>query len=504
MQIPDPSPYDLSGGVASELPSPATENDDDIASAAEAAANAVEEADAEQQRLDQSLLRCRICGQGVVDGRPLLRFMPMNPSLAALTIQALPQPSPATSMFSQDICLHIFCGKTASILPTVNQPELEILTKAGLKNKHGIGAEVNGALARTRCANIVPIQGIEETTPPANMQEKQYYLVREFELHLAAIRSTHAGGAQDPDEASAPRTLNGTQNGPLTATQMSIPSISGITSMHGNASTVINTFPISGSQPTGAMLQTINGSLQNPLSTKTVPNQHPRASNCMPNVAAPGTVVSTVAGMMMGSQPAMLGAPMAVSAAAAAGSFAGFPATPFRHVLPQQGNLFVRYPGNPMLTNQQGMPGTMGQVTIPPPMGAVPLPPQLPHAQHLAAPPQNPSRVVRPQQVPGTISEASASNGGGANEKSTKIIPNHAAAGRTISKHSILNNQTLTFPGILTNPDVATVEGKIKCGCGGTYLQSGTPKGAASWRNHVVTKRHQKWIEAQGAVRGNN
>jgi hypothetical protein len=188
------------------------EEEDDIAFAAEAAANAVEEADAEQQRLNQSLLRCRVCGQGVTDGRPLLRFMPMDPTLASLTTQALPQNMPPVNTFPEDVCLHVFCGKTASILPTVNQPDLEILTKAGLKNKHGIGAEVNAALARTRCASLVTLQDASEenissltTSTSNNKQEKQYFLVREFEAHLVAIRSTHAifTGESSPSSPAA-------------------------------------------------------------------------------------------------------------------------------------------------------------------------------------------------------------------------------------------------------------------------------------------------------------
>jgi hypothetical protein len=151
---------------------------DDIAFAAEAAAEAVEAADAvsRQQRMEDALLTCRICGRGNEEGRPILRFLPVDHDVNAA------RAAPSVQSFVEDIALHIFCGKTASILPSVNQPELEILTKAGLKNKHGIGAEVNAALARTRCAVL-------QQSPEA--KEKQYYLVREFEAHLAAIRHTH-------------------------------------------------------------------------------------------------------------------------------------------------------------------------------------------------------------------------------------------------------------------------------------------------------------------------
>jgi len=34
---------------------------------------------------------------------------------------------------------------------------------------------------------------------------------------------------------------------------------------------------------------------------------------------------------------------------------------------------------------------------------------------------------------------------------------------------------------------------QIRCGCGGSYIRTGTPKGAASWRNHMSSDRHMEW-----------
>jgi len=521
MQAPDPSPYGPNGSAGSDLqaPSPATatatgttenEEEDDIAFAAEAAANAVEEADAEQQRLDQSLLQCRICGRGVVEGRPLLRFLPMAPSLAALTTQALPQPSPSTAMFSQDICLHIFCGKTASILPSVNQPELEILTKAGLKNKHGIGAEVNGALARTRCANFVSMHGdTEEITSSSSKQEKQYYLVREFELHLAAIRSNHMGGKDQEDTSQTAATNAGAVSSSKPSAQISktdngcsikgsqiqsstqhktpVPSTEGITCMSGNALSAgnDNSFSLAGS----------NGPLPNPLNTKIDTsargNHHPgRGQNGMVTTgnSVAGFVLPTPE-MMMSTQ-AMLG-----PASAAATSAPGYPTMPLGQSISQQVNYFIRPPRNNILSNPS-MPGAVGQGSIPPPMGAVPLPPQLSMAHNAAM-----------------TAGSSGTNMAGApeikngmplgmnffNEKSAKDLPKRAEAGRTIAKPQSASNKVIYLQAPPPNSQFPSGEGKVKCGCGGTYLQSGTAKGAASWRNHVTTKRHQKWMETRGA-----
>jgi len=104
---------------------------------------------------------CHVCR--VVDDRPLLRFLP-DPSRPANN-------GNSANLFRQDdIALHLFCGKTAAILQS--RPDLEVLTKAGLKNKHGTGREINAALARTRSAT---------------MDNKEYFLVREFEANLTAL-----------------------------------------------------------------------------------------------------------------------------------------------------------------------------------------------------------------------------------------------------------------------------------------------------------------------------
>jgi len=121
-------------------------------------------------------LVCRICGQVAAPHRPLLVF------------QELSSYPPLVETMSQTLYLHVFCGKTAGILPTVASPQWEILSKAGLKNKHGIGPQVNMALARTRCAMA---------------GGKPYYLVREFEAHLSLIRQQQC---QQQQQQQAKRT----------------------------------------------------------------------------------------------------------------------------------------------------------------------------------------------------------------------------------------------------------------------------------------------------------
>ena len=104
MNIPTQSPVVENPSTST----PAVAEEDDIAFAAEAAANAVEAADAEQQRLDESMLTCRICGGGNIEGRQIIRFLPVEHDMAAASA------APSVISFTEDIALHIFCGKTAS------------------------------------------------------------------------------------------------------------------------------------------------------------------------------------------------------------------------------------------------------------------------------------------------------------------------------------------------------------------------------------------------------
>jgi hypothetical protein len=103
---------------------------------------------------------CHVCGIGD-DGRRLCHFVPNDD-------------------FPEEIFLHVFCGKTAAILPNVNRPDLEILTKAGVKNKHGTGVSVTLALQRCRSARV---------SDPSN-REQEYFLSKEFERIFMAATTT--------------------------------------------------------------------------------------------------------------------------------------------------------------------------------------------------------------------------------------------------------------------------------------------------------------------------
>jgi len=36
---------------------------------------------------------------------------------------------------------------------------------------------------------------------------------------------------------------------------------------------------------------------------------------------------------------------------------------------------------------------------------------------------------------------------------------------------------------------------RVKCGCGGSHLRCGTPERAQSYRQHIATERHMRWLQ---------
>jgi hypothetical protein len=116
-----------------------------------------------------AVVSCSVCHQPLdppSDPRQTLQFFALSAPDPATTLAA-----PSVTTFLQDIPMHVFCGKTAAIVARgVLRPDLEILTRAGIKNKHGTGADINVALARTRGAIAV--------------DEKEYFIVREFEVSV--------------------------------------------------------------------------------------------------------------------------------------------------------------------------------------------------------------------------------------------------------------------------------------------------------------------------------
>lgn len=79
---------------------------------------------------------CQICGEGESPHKQLSYFLP-------------------TAFDPEPTVFHVVCVKTAAILPVDQQPDLENLSKSGLKNKHGNGGPgVLIALQRSRTGTV--------------------------------------------------------------------------------------------------------------------------------------------------------------------------------------------------------------------------------------------------------------------------------------------------------------------------------------------------------------
>lgn len=337
-------PADISEPTNSQNESVAEANS--MAYAAAEAAAAVAAAETQQHLATR---KCRICNKS--DDRAMIHFSPTG------TDPTVAQIAPHVTTFSEDLALHVFCAKTASILPTTNMPQYEILSKAGVKNKHGIGNEVNTALARTRCA----------VTPGPGGKDKQFYLVQEVEANLAGVRV-----------ATGTHHMYQMANSP----EIAIPA---------------HPHHLYAAQPP---------STPNSTATNDGIHEQQHLYTTTTNDSADATTAETYA--------------------AAAQS------------PPQQQQPQYRY-------NQQ---------------------------------------------------------------QSLKPSPVRASAGTTLHKasvggrrpHSSSTDWTAYPPHEQQQQIELTMDGKVKCPCGGTHLPTGTPKGASSWRSHVMTKRHQNWMEEHGLM----
>ena len=456
---------------------------------------------------------CRICHK--MDDRPVLRFAPVEYDMNVVGA------APHVQTFPLDICVHVFCGKTASILPNVNQPEYEILTKAGIKNKHGIGGEVNAALSRTRCA-ILP-------TDVGHGKEKQFYLVREFEAHLAAVRgyiqtnqmiqeyhhkqqqqqqqqhqqqqqqqqfyqqqslmqSTPFNSSlssiaitnpppipQPPQQQQLQVATNGVNSGNLNSSSLlnnsystshppqPIPAMSSSTSASQVIAALSTPTSSSGNNQYSQLLQR----LSNPSSTS-MNHHNTTSSNGNNNTINNGTVILNL------NNGSILGSP--------SGQQLPQPSTVSNLMMNSVNALDQLYSSNsndilnmnPNSSNNTGSP-TLEQLEL-----------ILQQQQQ-----------IQQQQSSSTSASALAGNQNSysttiASTGTKKLMP--VKAGNTNSKYQ--SPQLTTSVSNSINSDF-----KVYCECGGTHLSMHTTKGIASYRNHLTTKRHQKYLTDQEQMR---
>ena len=103
---------------------------------------------------------------------------------------------------------------------------------------------------------------------------------------------------------------------------------------------------------------------------------------------------------------------------------------------------------------------------------------------------------IDPQQY---LTEAADSSQTDYSIEQPKPAPIKAAAGQIHKPGRRLEDPLIHHQQMMQQANM-TEDGKVRCGCGGTHWPTGTPRGAASWRSHVSTKRHQKWIVANGML----
>jgi hypothetical protein len=408
----------------------------------------------------------------------MLRFLPtIIPGDVATTS------SNVTDTFSEDVWLHIFCGKTAGFVFISNNPhhhhhhhhhtttagdthqqqqindnnknaKWEIMSKAGLKHKHGIGREVNAALNRTRFAMVPDSNATAASMSGSNKKQslasRQYYLVREFEANLIAVqqngsalleningkRRRRGGGTKKEQQQQNQKQQNQVHQQHQDLLLAPAPSSESTTSL-------VYPHPLHAPGVNDALFQ------------YQLHVQQTDSSNTVPSAAA--------AGFGIPSSPSQDSTTPTSSP----------PVEPMHHppILPLYG---------PGLLNFSSFPTS----------GAADL---LPAAS-----------------IDDTITTAAAAAGGGGK---SKVAAAKATAGKVQKMQvgqetyyygggdggsGMNNNTTTTLSKQQFDKQGRPVDktGKVRCGCGGRHKpDDGSYAGTASWRNHVLTKQHQKWLQ---------
>jgi hypothetical protein len=429
--------------------------------------------DDDDAELSNPPMICRICHK--MDGRPVLRFPPVEYDMNVVAA------APHVQTFPLDICLHVFCGKTASILPNINKPEYEILTKAGIKNKHGIGGEVNAALSRTRCATL--------PTEANTGKEKQFYLVREFEAHLSAVRGYIQTNQQQQQQmllhqnhfnrstpiTSAPvrnsissSIIHPSKNNPyIQPPQQSQPHPASAISSSVTASQIMTNL----SSPTNSsnhqyshLLQNLNGNGMN----HSMNNNNNMLTSALTGNGS-GTLMSTPSGQSPQHQLQTQHQQQPVLSTLLL-NFNGDnnTANALDHLYSSANNgsdvmnINSNNNGSPTLEQLESMLRQQQQIQL-----------------------QQQSSVAASSFV---ASNSNNNNYTSSTTNSKKKIP--IKAGNLSSKYQPPQGTTSS-----------NNNGRVPCECGGTYLPTHTTKGVASYKNHIATKRHQKYLSDQEHVR---
>jgi len=115
-------------------------------------------------------------------GKCLLCHIPQSDETLEGMIRFVTYPPSHTT----DAGFQVLCANTIApvVISANNMTDYEIINKADLKNNYGTGSEVMDALSR--CRSLFSRVGKEWND--SSIQEKEYFLVKEFERHLKIVQ----------------------------------------------------------------------------------------------------------------------------------------------------------------------------------------------------------------------------------------------------------------------------------------------------------------------------
>ncbi|KAL3908605.1 MAG: hypothetical protein SGILL_008421 [Bacillariaceae sp.] len=421
---------------------------------------------------------CQVCGRASVSSsgvnRPLLHFKPSR---------YVPINDNGITTYQTDVHVHLFCGKTAGIkfqknphsgkMHNSRTAQWEIVSKAGLKHKHGPGPETNVALTHTRSTTL-PSEGDDASAtkgkrkpPSAN---RVFYLTREFEANLNMVKAHVAREwAEKSGDALSPFADSGASL--FTEVVNGVKAIPALTE----------------EKPQKLLPKTKEPNPHKRPQRKRDENQHKAPPPFNPFLstksAADGShEYGKMATSSYPGSPLLNGSPTTITTATT-GTTGSPPASPLPNPFPP---IF--------LGNGQPLPDDMNLMNFSSfPTTSVAIPPSGPHLG-TSFPPGN---FAGADKKPALHNNNTAGNKHTTNQLQRSQQSYHHQQQPQPYDH---NQQQYHPPFFQVDRHGAILDGsgKVTCGCGGRYkADDGSATAKLSWRNHALTKQHQKWLKAE-------
>jgi hypothetical protein len=448
---------------------------------------------------------CLVCGQVSVSSsggpnRPLLHFAPSR---------YVPIMDNGIESYSKDVHVHLFCGKTAAIafqknpysgqLHNGKTAQWEIVTKAGLKHKHGTGTETNTALNMTRYATL-PDEPEHDSKRNSRSRRKPagasrvYFLTREFEANLTMIKSHAAKGWEiNPDATGESTAVADAATLLFSEVVNGMKTIPSLTEEKYPPPKKMKTLPRDTKQPpqqnqpqSPPQQELPQQELQAPQEDEELPELQEQFDHVIPtdtsneptsqglgNLAFHEHITANPGSPMINSSPTTI-------TTTTTGTAGSPPTSPLHNAFSPMflGN-HDTLPDDMTLMNFSSFPTTsIAHSTL-----------DLTHESSL-----------------------SFLSGGFSDDTRKHPLPGGAAAGETHAPEKDNQDGILSFvqqqqhpfhlPSTMypfdPNGESIDMDGKVSCGCGGRYrANDGSAIAKLSWRNHTLTKQHQKWLKSE-------